>query len=334
MNPAPDRPPTRRGGAGAVALKLLISAAAVALAWRLASPGEAALRALAAADPWRLAAAVSVFIAGQVAGAARLRYVLARLNRRVTLATAIRAFFIGLWFNQVLPTGIGGDVVKVLLLRRPNDTRRIARAILVARAVGLIALLAATVLLAPFYGPNLPKPERFALLAAVCAALLAGLAAVVALSRRVTPLLPGSLRPLRFGLLVLRDLSRIARPACWFEQAWTSTAVVLSVVFCFFWIARALGFNMPWRVCLVLVPPVIMSMHVPLSWGGWGIREIGAVALLPLGGVPPETALLISILYGFVILCAAVPGLLLWQAGRRDRTARLSTHAKARAASR
>jgi uncharacterized membrane protein YbhN (UPF0104 family) len=317
--PALDRPAARRRGPAAVALKLLISVAAVALAWRIARPGETALRALAAADPWSLGAAVTVFTAGQFAGAARLRLVLARLNRPISLGSAAQAFFVGLWFNQVLPTGIGGDIVKVLLLRRPNDTRRVARGILAARAVGLIALLASTVALAPLCGPILPKPGQFSLMAALCAAMLAGVAAAVALAWRAAALVPARLRPLRFAVLVLRDLGRFGAPASFFGQAWTSAAIVLSVVCCFYAIARAVGFPMPWQVCVVLVPPVIVSMHVPLSWGGWGIREVGAVALLPLGGVPAETAFLISVLYGFVILCSAVPGLVLWAVGARGR---------------
>ena len=68
--------------------------------------------------------------------------------------------------------------------------------------------------------------------------------------------------------------------------------------------------------CLVLVPPVLLIMTIPISIGGWGVREGAMVALFGLIGVPGHGALALSVMFGLVGIAVAVPGGIVWLISR------------------
>ena len=51
---------------------------------------------------------------------------------------------------------------------------------------------------------------------------------------------------------------------------------------------------------------------VPISIGGWGLRELAVISLLGTYGVAPERALLFSVCFGLALAIGALPGALLW----------------------
>ncbi|MDE3061078.1 MAG: flippase-like domain-containing protein, partial [Pseudomonadota bacterium] len=57
---------------------------------------------------------------------------------------------------------------------------------------------------------------------------------------------------------------------------------------------------------------VILAAMLPISVGGWGVREASMVAMLALAGVPHGIALIVSVQLGLLVALAASPGGLLW----------------------
>jgi hypothetical protein len=51
---------------------------------------------------------------------------------------------------------------------------------------------------------------------------------------------------------------------------------------------------------------------IPISAGGWGLRELAVISLLSHHGVAPERALLFSVCFGLVFAIASLPGGLVW----------------------
>jgi len=60
------------------------------------------------------------------------------------------------------------------------------------------------------------------------------------------------------------------------------------------------------------MPPVILATVLPISIGGWGMRETAMVFMLSLVGVAPERAFLLSVLMGVVTVVMSLPGGVLW----------------------
>jgi hypothetical protein len=55
---------------------------------------------------------------------------------------------------------------------------------------------------------------------------------------------------------------------------------------------------------------------MPLSAGGWGLREASLIVLLGDLGVPAGQAVIPSLIFGFSLIVVTLPGGLLWLANR------------------
>jgi len=77
-------------------------------------------------------------------------------------------------------------------------------------------------------------------------------------------------------------------------------------------IARSLGLNVTAIDCLILMQPVTLFATLPISIGGWGVREAAMVTFLGLIGVPPSAAVIVSIQLGLLGVVVSLPGGLLF----------------------
>jgi hypothetical protein len=77
-------------------------------------------------------------------------------------------------------------------------------------------------------------------------------------------------------------------------------------------LARAQGLVLPPADAAVLFTVMIGVAIVPISIGGWGLRELAVVSLLGNLGVAPENALLFSVCFGLTLLLGSLPGALVW----------------------
>jgi hypothetical protein len=92
---------------------------------------------------------------------------------------------------------------------------------------------------------------------------------------------------------------------------WLSAALAAaSYVAVFLVAARAVGVETPMLRLLPLVAPVLMTMLIPVSVAGWGIREAAAAGLWGLVGLTPADGAAISVAYGLLVLVSSLPGVL------------------------
>jgi uncharacterized membrane protein YbhN (UPF0104 family) len=64
--------------------------------------------------------------------------------------------------------------------------------------------------------------------------------------------------------------------------------------------------------CITLIPPVLLATTIPISIGGWGIREAGTIGMLGLIHIPQAQALMLSIQLGIIIVITSLPASILW----------------------
>jgi len=84
------------------------------------------------------------------------------------------------------------------------------------------------------------------------------------------------------------------------------------------WIAsHALGAPLPWLVCLAVSPVAVIIQRLPLTYGGLGLREGSAAALLVVLGYDYSTALVLLMTLVVMFLISLLPGaIVLATAGR------------------
>ncbi|MFO1059984.1 MAG: lysylphosphatidylglycerol synthase transmembrane domain-containing protein [Dongiaceae bacterium] len=223
-----------------------------------------------------------------------------------------KILLVGLFFNQMLPSGIGGDAVRAWRCQQLGLRLGIAvRSILLERASGYVVYLA-------LLAAALPGLARAGVpLAALLLLLAAGVGGLVALF--VLDLLPGLARLPGFAAW-LSDLSAAARRLATDRRRLAATLGLSAIsagltVLGFMLAGAAVGIDAGYGLWLAVVPPVLLIQVIPVSLAGWGVREVALAHLLGAYGIGGERAVAASVLFGLVQIAAALPGGLVWLAG-------------------
>src|SRR5438552_16482262 len=160
--------------------KILVSAALLYLALRKVNLSELVSRFNIATLGW-IGLAITVTFLQIFVGVLRWREIGAECDAPLTPRQAMRFNLIGAFFNQTLPSSIGGDAVRLWLVARGGACWRAATySIFVDRAIGLIALAIMIVATLPWTYQLIADPNgRSALLLVDFAALAAGVGFLV-----------------------------------------------------------------------------------------------------------------------------------------------------------
>lgn len=67
-----------------------------------------------------------------------------------------------------------------------------------------------------------------------------------------------------------------------------------------------------WLSGIAGVPVIFLIALIPVSFAGWGLREVGAVWLFGMVGIAKESALAMSVCFGLLLVLAGLPGLMLF----------------------
>lgn len=224
------------------------------------------------------------------------------------------------FFNQTLPSVVGGDAIRIWLTRDvPGGLRSAIHAVLIDRGAGLLGILLLVAICLPgSWDVVSDQTGRTTLLFMVIGGVIgaglffllgaiptpsgrwfAPLAAVAQIAARAARVL---LRPWP-GLLVW-SLSLLVH------------LVTVGIVLC---LARGLAVAITPLEALLLVPPVMLVTVLPVTVAGWGLREGAMIAALSYIGIPAEDALAISVLFGLAFLVLGAIGGLCWLASGAER---------------
>jgi uncharacterized membrane protein YbhN (UPF0104 family) len=253
--------------------------------------------------------------------ALRLDQILAAIAARsgaMTYRALLSVTAISQFFMQVLPN-VAGEGVRAWLLRRLGcDWKDALIGVLLDRGVGvgLLVALSFVLLLLPSAFIALGG-YRDLVVAIYGAALLAGVLGLV-----LVPYVVPWLERWRYSRWIA-EFAAAARRALLGRRSAAIlgiAAVVHVLTIAIVWsLARAQGLTLPMVDAAVLFCVMLGVALVPISVGGWGLRELAVVSLLGQEGVAPERALLFSICFGIVVAAAALPGAVVWLVQRAPR---------------
>lgn len=243
----------------------------------------------------------------------RWQLLLQGLDASVSYGRLAALYFTGNFFNAFLPSGFGGDAVRILEAARDVPGNIAAGTVIVDRLTGLMMLFAMALVTLPF------RPEGFSeqLTWIVLISCLAGLAASFiilegSLIRRFGKWLPAPLSPTGDGP-VAKVLQAVQ--GC----GWRAIAAALGVSAFFnlmlvgWWYAsgRALGYEISFIHYLLVVPLMSLALLVP-SIGGLGVRELLAPYLFLSGtldaGDAAAQAVALSLLVFIIMRLTSILG--------------------------
>jgi len=229
----------------------------------------------------------------------------------ITRAVVIAVTAVGAFFSQVLPSVAGEGVRAWLLVRLGYDWRNAVTSVVIDRGVGvgLLIALGFFILLLPS-GLAALGGYRDVVLLVYGALLLTGALGLWFTPKMVEPL--ARWRYSRWLATLAADARRVLLgpkgPVILGLGCFIHVLTILVV-----WsLGRAQGLVLPVPDAAVLFTIVIGVTLVPISVGGWGLRELAVISLLGHHGVAPEKALLFSVCFGLAFAAASLPGALVW----------------------
>jgi glycosyltransferase 2 family protein len=275
-------------------------------------------------DRTRLIEAAALVIVQIVLGGMRWKLILAALSesgsRVMSLAEALKLYYISVFFNCCLPGTVGGDVVRVWLAKSDRVPLPLSiNSVIIDRMIALVALgllvMITLPLLADIAGFN-------AMTVWLCVAIMGifGLWGLANAERLFEPV--RHLRPVHWLLYFIGCLRLMIKyPAASLLSLLYALFAHVSYCLATYVLGQSLGADISILQCLTLVPLVLLAITMPISIGGWGIREAGMVGMLGMVGVPQAAALMLSVQLGLTNILVSLPAGLLWLGYRKNRAA-------------
>lgn len=303
--------PTRTSWRGLrLLLQLGVTLVLLGALWRLLDSEDLVHR-LRTADPRWLVAGLLLTVPVMLLSALRWCYTARQLDAELGFGHALRELYLSLFLNQILPGGLTGDAIRAWRHGRREAARErqrmgpAIRAVVIERMAGYLSL-GPVVLAGVALWPSLPgAAPAMQIWAPLAGAVLVigglGTALVVFARSGAGGVVDRFFTDVRRALLSRRTLG---------PQAAYALLLLAGYLAMFYCSAQAAHAPLTLLQLVAIVPAVLLSMAIPLSIAGWGLRETAAVALWAMAGLPAEGALAASILYGLLTLLGSLPGAL------------------------
>ena len=319
----PEASPTRQYAL--MAIKLVVSVALLAFLFSRIDVARLWASARRASPPWLLVA-MAVYLVNVVASTWRWHLLLDAQDVHVRRRSLFGSFLVALFFNNFLPSNIGGDVIRIGDTARPAGSKTLAATVvLVDRGLGLMGLV-----LVAAIGATIAESTRHVVIPIWPSWLWAGFLIGAAASA------PAVLAPAGFG--------RLLQPLTVFHPEWVGnriekvTAVLArfhdrpaalagcfggaifvqaTIVVFYFIVAHALRLDMTFWDLAVIVPMSFVVQMLPVSVNGFGIREATFAFYFTRIGQPLEHALLVSLVPTALIMLFSLTGAAVYVSRRR-----------------
>ncbi len=230
----------------------------------------------------------------------------------------IKLFLVGNFFNAVLPTFVGGDVVRGYYLSK--QSRQLAApstTVIMDRNAGVGGLILVSIAASMIHdvGQDQRALQHFLILFGAAWAV-ANVAIFWPFALRLIESLARTILGPRLGKRadnLLRTLETYRSHLPRFGAMVLFSAAIHMVGFSsVYLVGVGLGLPLPFVVYLVLLPIVAIITLIPLSIGGLGVRETASLTLFAGVGLASEQSVALSLLWYLLVLTGGIPGLAIY----------------------
>ena len=322
--PSESAKPSRARVIAAAMLKLAVS---VALIWMLLSriDGETLLRMARTAAPSWLVTSILIYLVMILASAWRWGVLLSAQHIRMPFKTLTSSFLVATFFNNFLPSNIGGDVVRIADTARSAGSKTLATTVvLMDRGIGLLGL----VLIAAIGATASAGGESIGPIGPMMLWIGLGLGALIAAPALANPHgFAKLLRPLHslHPEWVTERIARLTTALVRFRQkpfalvlCFAGAVIVQALLVAFYLaIAYSLRVDIGFVDLAVVVPLSFIVQMLPVSMNGFGVREATFGFYFSRLGLPLESALLVSLMGAAMIMLFSLSGAAVYVGRRR-----------------
>lgn len=223
----------------------------------------------------------------------------------------IRYTFIGHFFRSLLPLSIASDVARIVACKKIGLSKLFATlTVLIDRTLGLASLVLIV------FAVNLASSSNI-ILSAYWTAMLALISAGLYLIKTKYSLLESAIlirhkqyvnlasrfSEIRDNIINQKNIgSRIVSIVS------LSIAANLSIILSLYAVALSIDCKISLMQSMIYFPLVLLSSLLPVSVGGWGVREIAFIYVFKLLSLPNTQAVTISLIFGLALATAGLVG--------------------------
>ena len=278
-----------------VAVKLALSIALFAYVVAKVSPGNvwAVVR---RANPAYLGEAAALFIFSNLVGSWLWARLLRAQGVTIPYHKAAAYYFVGLFFNNFLPSNIGGDIARISdASKYATNVSSVFSATLMDRLLGVLAISFLAVI-ASF--ASLDRFHLYAIYGGVVLIFLTALALFLSIFHRGVlkafewPFRVLGLRKVEAAIRrLLDDLHGFRNERAALRAAFLATTIVqISRIYVHYLVGLSLGVRLEAGYYFLFVPVLAALVSLPISMNGLGIREGASVVLFQMAGLTREQA--------------------------------------------
>ncbi|MGD0166183.1 MAG: lysylphosphatidylglycerol synthase transmembrane domain-containing protein [Gaiellaceae bacterium] len=223
---------------------------------------------------------------------------------------ALRAYFVGTFTSNFLPSQVGGDVARALIVGKRGTRIRAFTTVVIDRVTGLACLIVVTWVFVAANPGDIPRSLLVTLVvvSSVFAMFVVVVLGIIRFRDSIRRRLPERLRS--FAGETLSALRSSIKSEVLLKTLSIGILFQALGVLAAWLIGRSIDLPVPASTLVTSLPLVLVLSFLPFSIGGLGIREGGYVVLLGQAGVSATEATVFSLLNGLAVALASLPGLL------------------------
>ncbi len=265
-----------------------------------------------AINPLWLIASLACLALGYMLCGLRWAWIAEGLGIHVSKRRKVKLYFLGMFASLFLPSTIGGDVIRGVLLAKTEGRKGMGvsagASVILDRVNGMYALLLLLTIAMFFFDWSLVWWMSWL---GVVIAAWAGMLFYPLIDKHLMGRLPEKLEKLKSLPLMERSFQKM-----WWRSLPVSFLFQVLVVQAHVFLGMAVGLEMSWPAFSIMVGLVALMATLPVSLNGFGVREAGYVSFAVYFGASGDAATAMAALWIIVLGVASLPGAwVLWQMG-------------------
>ena len=288
---------------------------------------------------WVFLLAMTLYMAGQLIFVCRWRILLWAQGIKIDYWPVVRLHFLGLFYNNCLPSSVGGDLVRAWYVTKHTDKKvAAALSVFVDRAIGLFCTVA-MVFIAYLVVPSSPSGGQlefsvgsidiggkiariWPVLMGFCVIILVVVAVLFAFKKTRVPVIGLIIvAKSKFGKLVIHLFENaklyLCRPFTLLFAIFLSFLCQSMSIVGFWLIGRNLGIEADIRYYFMFFPLSWIIGIIPISIGGAGVVELGIKGMFSrVTTVTALQGLILALTQRVIFLIASLPGVVIHIFGR------------------
>lgn len=238
-----------------------------------------------------------------VLSAYRWMYISSKNGTEMNFLYCLKFYYISTFINNILPGGVVGDIYRAYCARESSNNlinlSKSVQGIVFERLSGQIMMFFIFLLSLTF----------FFLINAKYVAFLYTVLPVLS----ITFIIYFVVKKMYFNEIssneIIINFKKIFSGIIFWNHTIISFFVVLSYIVIYIISAEAIGLSIDYFTFFVFTPIVLFSMTLPVSIGGWGVREGTALLIAFLLGLSASSSISVAVMYGILNLFCSLPGL-------------------------